>query len=56
VERNDHRDGKLKSAVRQRDWKRIHHSPMFWAGVLLFVMAVTIYVLSDNLAWQPRLQ
>jgi hypothetical protein len=46
-----HRD----RAPRRRDWRRIHHSPLFWAGLALFLAAITIYVLSDDLAWRPRL-
>jgi hypothetical protein len=47
-------EGGAKHVVRQkRDWKRIHHSPLFWIGVLLFIAAGAIYVLSDNLAFRP---
>ena len=42
---NNH-GGALKPAVRRRDWRRIHHSPLFWVGALLFIAAITIYVLS----------
>lgn len=42
--------------VRRRDWRRIHHSPLFWVGVLLCLAAITIYVLSDDLSWRPRVQ
>jgi hypothetical protein len=35
--------------------KRIHHSRLFWVGVALFVVAITVYVLSDDLSWQPRI-
>ena len=38
--------------VGRRDWKRIHHSPMFWVGVLLCLAAILIYVMSDDLAWR----
>jgi hypothetical protein len=37
-----------------RDWRRIHHSPLFWVGVILFLAAISIYVWSDDLAWRPR--
>jgi hypothetical protein len=40
-------------AVARRDWKRVHHSPLFWVGALLFLAAITIYVLSDGLSWRP---
>jgi hypothetical protein len=43
-------------ADRQRDWRRIHHSPLFWLGVVLFLAAIMIYVLSDDLSWLPRMR
>ena len=42
-----------KPAVSRRDWKRVHHSPVFWVGAFLFLGAITIYVLSDDLSWRP---
>jgi len=49
LRRDPHRhDG----AVQQRD--RAGHSPLFWSGVVLFLAAITIYVLSDDLSWRPR--
>ncbi len=39
----------------RRHWsKRIHHSPIFWIGVLMFCAAIAIYILTDDLAWRPR--
>jgi hypothetical protein len=40
----------LEPAVRRRDWRHIHHSPLFWLGVVLGLTAIMIYVLSDDLA------
>ncbi|MDB5654517.1 MAG: uncharacterized protein JWQ94_2130 [Tardiphaga sp.] len=37
----------------KRDWRRIHHSPLFWIGVAMCLAAILIYVLSDDLAWRP---
>jgi len=37
----------------RRDWRRIHHSPMFWIGIALCLSAIGIYVLSDSLSWLP---
>ncbi len=37
-----------------RDWRRIHHSPAFWIGVLLCLAAIAIYLWSDDLSWRPR--
>lgn len=42
-------------AVRRRDWRHIHHSPIFWFGFCLFLVAITIYVLSQDLSWHPRM-
>jgi hypothetical protein len=38
---------------RRRDWRRIHHSPLFWVGVLLFLLAMTIYLSTEDLSWVP---
>jgi hypothetical protein len=35
-------------------WKRAHTDWRFWIGVLLMLAAMIAYVLSDDLAWQPR--
>jgi len=41
------------STGKQRS-RPIHHSPIFWIGVVLFLAAITIYVLTDDLSWRPR--
>jgi hypothetical protein len=51
-----HRGDHAKPARRRRDWRRVHHSPLFWVGVALFLLAAGVYVLSDDLAWRPRRQ
>jgi hypothetical protein len=38
------------------DSRRIHHSPLFWVGAVLFLLAIAIYVLSDDLSWQPNVK
>jgi hypothetical protein len=38
------------------NWRRLHHSRLFWVGLFMMLLAITIYVLSDDLAWRPRLQ
>jgi hypothetical protein len=43
-----------KLAPRRRDWRRIHHSPLFWIGMMLFLAAMAIYVLSVDLSWRPH--
>ena len=32
----------------------LHHSPLFWCAVVVFVVAIAVYVFSDSLAWLPR--
>jgi len=44
------------SEPRRRNWRRIHHSPLFWIGAFFFLAAIAIYVLSDDLSLQPRLR
>jgi len=38
-----------------RDWRRIHHSPLFWVGVAMFLTAIMTYVFSKDLSSRPRL-
>jgi hypothetical protein len=54
VNRENHL-GEAEPAVHRREWKRIHHSPLFWFGFCLFLPAITIYVLSDDLSWRPHI-
>ena len=37
----------------ERDWTKVHHSPIFWVGVVMCLAAIMIYVLSDDLSWVP---
>jgi len=55
MNKNNHENA-LEPAARRRNWKHIHHSTLFWIGVLLFLAAAAIYVLSDNLAWRPHIR
>jgi anti-sigma-K factor RskA len=49
-------DGRRHVHVRDERpyWKRMHRSWPFWAGMILALAAIAIYVLSDNLALIPR--
>ena len=38
------------------DWRRLHHSRLFWVGLFMMLLAITLYVWSDDLAWRPRLR
>jgi hypothetical protein len=35
-------------------WRRMHRDWRFWIGALLMFAAISIYVLSGDLAWVPR--
>jgi hypothetical protein len=35
-------------------WRRAHHDWRFWTGLVLMLAAITIYVLSGDLALLPR--
>jgi hypothetical protein len=39
---------------KQLEFRRIHHSPLFWVGAVLFLAAIAIYVFSDDLSWRPN--
>lgn len=43
-------------AVHERDWRRIHHSPVFWVGIVMCLAAIIIYVWSDDLSWRRHIQ
>ena len=42
------------AAAKGRDWRQIHHSPVFWIGIVLCLAAIIIYVWSDDLSWRPH--
>jgi anti-sigma-K factor RskA len=50
-----HRGIGSKPPSHRRHWKRIHHSKLFWVGVILVLAAIAIYVLSEDLSWRPGL-
>ncbi len=37
-------------------WRRMHHDWRVWVGLVLMLAAITIYILSEDLAWLPHLQ
>jgi hypothetical protein len=37
-------------------WQRAHRDWRVWVGVVLMLAAMMIYLMSDDLAWRPRLQ
>ena len=36
-------------------WKRAHHDWRLWVGLVFMFAAITIYVLSDDLAFLPHI-
>ena len=36
-----------------RDRRPIHHSPVFWIGIVLCLAAIAVYLWSDDLSWHP---
>jgi hypothetical protein len=36
-------------------WKRAHHDLRMWVGLVFMFAAITIYVLSDDLAFLPHI-
>jgi hypothetical protein len=36
-------------------WKRAHHDWKFWVGLVLMLTAMFIYVMTDDLAFVPRI-
>jgi hypothetical protein len=42
-----------KGAVKKPATKPIHHTPAFWLGIALCLVAIAIYLWSDDLSWRP---
>ena len=34
-------------------WKRLHHSPFFWVAAFCILVAMSVYVMTNNLAFWP---
>ena len=37
-------------------WKHAHHDWRLWVAVIVMLVAMLTYVMSDDLAWRPRSQ
>jgi hypothetical protein len=35
-------------------WRRMHRDWRMWVGLVLMLAAITIYILSEDLAWLPH--
>jgi hypothetical protein len=44
------------SARSQPYWTRAHRDWRVWLGVILMLAAMTIYLMTNDLAWGPHLQ
>jgi hypothetical protein len=54
MNKENHREASPQPPARPRGRRPIHHSPLFWLGVVLFLAAITTYVLTDDLSWRPH--
>lgn len=52
VKRENSQRGAPRPAARSEQ-RRIHHSPLFWVGVAMFLAAIAIYVWSEDLSRLP---
>ena len=44
---------KVAKAAATNDRRPIHHSPVFWIGIVMCLAAIAIYLWSDDLSWRP---
>ena len=45
---------RIRLVIRPPNWKHLHHSLVFWIGLVLCLAAIAIYALSEDLSWHPR--
>jgi hypothetical protein len=53
---NDQNNERETAVANGPGWRRIHHSPVFWVGIVLCLAAILIYVWSDDLSWRPYIR
>jgi hypothetical protein len=49
-----HDHGELKPVTKCRQLKHLHHSPLFWVGAVLFMLAISAYIFSEDLSLRLR--
>jgi hypothetical protein len=51
-----YRDPKLESIhhAHRPYWTRAHRDWRVWVGVVLMLVAMTVYLMTNDLAWRPR--
>ena len=55
---HQHSGGRDRKENRPRSpyWRRMHHHRYFWVGMLLMLVAMVNYVMTEALSWLPRSQ
>jgi hypothetical protein len=53
-QRPHHKYGKVPDTNPPAYWKRAHRDWRFWVSLSLMLLAITVYLLSDNLAFLPH--
>jgi hypothetical protein len=43
----------MEPSKSKREGRPIHHSPVFWIGLVMCLAAIAIYLWSDDLSWRP---
>jgi hypothetical protein len=49
-------DGQHESAEGKPYWQRAHHDWRFWVGLVLMLVAISVYFMSDDLSLVPSSQ
>jgi hypothetical protein len=49
-------DGQHGPAERKPYWQRVHHDWRFWVGLVLMLVAIGVYFMSDDLSLIPSSQ
>jgi hypothetical protein len=49
-EQQDQEHERLRGAY----WRRMHHHWYFWVAMILMVLAIVNYVMTEDLSWLPR--
>ena len=44
---------KLEHPARGPAWKRIHHRPFFWVAAAFILLAMVVYIVTNDLALRP---
>ncbi|MFX7567133.1 hypothetical protein ABTJ77_19485, partial [Acinetobacter baumannii] len=43
-------EARMEPSTSKRDSRPIHHSPVFWIGIVMCLAAIAIYLWSDDLS------